>query len=544
MVLLSDVGIKTNMQTTAELLNLIERRIDEKGLPSAEISRQAVGNPYLIYNFRKKGFDPKFETLKGLCRALGLEFYIGPPRAPAPAESAPAAWTSFAKTTAPHRGLAKCSVQGWGKPQPERDPLPTPETAMDQDMFWVSAIGQSMIPEGIASSAFCLVAPDTQAREGDRVWVLDHEGKAAIKRLVEKRENGDLRLRGWMPIRDGQQRDFVEERLAAGLREVYPVIAVFRGKPGSETCSYIPDPTPPAHAVPPAPERIPGAITDLLGLPEGAAAETVVAAIQAQLASRGTAHATPAAALDGRTLKAQNKALRVKLATTLEEKMAATLEEKLAATLEEKMAATLEEKMAATLEEKMAATLERTLKAQTKALEEKLAATLDARLPPRQPPARPQSKPVPAECLSDPKTPEASVTRLRFAGDVRAAADAGEEVFEETEMSITIPSEALPTGLDPDTCIALRVEGDSMEPNIRSGDILVIDQSDREPLEGRAYVVRSATGLIIKRLRQEAGAWIMASDNPDFPPRPMAGEDRILGRVLWFGPEKAAVAGG
>ncbi len=385
---------------------------------------------------------------------------------------------------------------------------------MDQDMFWVSAIGQSMIPEGIASSAFCLVAPDTRAREGDRVWVLDHEGKAAIKRLVEKRENGDLRLRGWMPIRDGQQKDFVEERLAAGLREVYPVIAVFRGKPGSETCSYIPDPGPPAHAVPPAPTRIPKAITDLLGLPEGAAAESVVAAIQAQLASRGTAHATPAAALDRRTLertlKAQNKAL----------------EEKLAATLEEKMAATLEEKMAATLEEK-------------------LAATLDARLPPLQPPARPQSKPVPAESgLSDPKTPEASVTRLRFAGDVRAAAGAGEEVFEETEMSITIPSEALPTGLDPDTCIALRVEGDSMEPTIHSGDTLVIDQSDREPLEGRAYVVRSATGLIIKRLRQEARAWIMASDNPDFPPRPMAGEDRILGRVLWFGPEKAAVAGG
>ena len=172
---------------------------------------------------------------------------------------------------------------------------------MDQDMFWVSAIGQSMIPEGIRSSAFCLVAPDTEAREGDRVWVLDHEGKAAIKRLVEKQENGNLGLRGWMPIRDGQQKDFVEERFAAGLREVYPVIAVFEGRPGSETCSYIPDPRPPAHAVPPAPERIPGAITDLLGLPEGASAETVVAAIEAQLASRGTAHATPAAALDRRS---------------------------------------------------------------------------------------------------------------------------------------------------------------------------------------------------------------------------------------------------
>ncbi len=472
------------MQST-EIITVIRDAIGRSGSNPYRIAKKA-GLPDDALRSVLGGHDPKAGRLAEICRALDLEFYIGPPRAPAPAESAPAAWTSFAETTVPHRGLAKCSIQGWGKPQPERDPLPTPETAMDQDMFWVSTIGQSMIPEGIASSAFCLVAPDTRAREGDRVWVLDHEGKAAIKRLVEKRENGDLRLRGWMPIRDGQQKDFVEERFAAGLREVYPVIAVFRGKPGSETCSYIPDPTPPAHAVPPEPERIPGAITDLLGLPEGAAAETVVAAIQAQLASRGTAHATPAAALDRRTLKALTKALR-----------------------------------------------------------EEIAATLDARLPPLQPPARPQSKPVPAESgLSDPKTPEASVTRLRFVGDVRAAAGAGEEVFEETEMSITIPSEALPTGLDPDTCIALRVEGDSMEPTIHSGDILVIDHSAREPLEGRAYVVRSATGLIIKRLRQEAGAWIMASDNPDFPPRPMAGEDRILGRVLWFGPEKAALAGG
>ena len=183
---------------------------------------------------------------------------------------------------------------------------------MDQDTFWVSVTGQSMIPEGIRSSAFCLVAPGTQAREGDRVWVLDHEGKAAIKRLVAKRENGGLGLRGWMPVRDGQQKDFVEERFAAGLREVYPVIAVFEGKPGSETCSYIPDPRPPAHAVPPAPERIPGAITDLPGLPEGAAVEKVVAAIQAQLASRGTAHATPAAALDRRTLERTLKQRRPK----------------------------------------------------------------------------------------------------------------------------------------------------------------------------------------------------------------------------------------
>ncbi len=68
------------MPSAADLLDVIERRMEERGLSPATASRAAVGNPYLIYNFRKKGFDPKFETLRRLCDALGLEFYIGPPR--------------------------------------------------------------------------------------------------------------------------------------------------------------------------------------------------------------------------------------------------------------------------------------------------------------------------------------------------------------------------------------------------------------------------------------------------------------------------------
>ncbi len=37
----------------------------------------------------------------------------------------------------------------------------------------------------------------------------------------------------------------------------------------------------------------------------------------------------------------------------------------------------------------------------------------------------------------------------------------------------------------------------------------------------------------------------MTSDNDaDHPPRPVEEEDRILGRVIWFGPMKAVVVGG
>ena len=39
----------------------------------------ATGHPYLVYSLRK-GANPTYDTLKALCDALGLEFYIGPKR--------------------------------------------------------------------------------------------------------------------------------------------------------------------------------------------------------------------------------------------------------------------------------------------------------------------------------------------------------------------------------------------------------------------------------------------------------------------------------
>ncbi len=430
------------------------------------------------------GRDPGLTRVEQICNALGIQFQIGPPRdgAPVGLPRAPN-WSAFTEATLPHRGLATCSVQGWSKSQPLRDPLPRPEDIMDDDAFWVSATGQSMIPEGIDGGCVCLVSPGREVRDGDRVWILDFQGRAAIKRLVEKTETGSLKLRGWLPKRDGEQQSFDEERLPAGIREVYPVVAVFRGKPGTEGAEYIPDPKAPAPAAPPegsnvAPvERVPKAITDMLGLPEGASADAVLKAMEAKIATRGTAHATPVAALERKVARA--------------------------------------------------------LKSETRSLKDDLEAKLDA-LAARLPPA-----------------PDEDETRisLPFAGDVRAAAGAGEEVFEETEMNLSIPSEALPPGLKPERAIALRAEGTSMHPTIRSGDILVIDHGDREAREGTAFVIRTGTGLVVKRLRQKGhggtGEWIMTSDNPEgYPPRPVGPGDHILGRVIWFGPEKAVVVGG
>ncbi len=441
-----------------------------------------------FYGILSDGQVPTINRAAEICRALGLEFYIGPPRGGDFAESQKTprpAWDAFTEATLPHKGIASCSVQGWGKNQPLRDPLPKPEDVMDENAFYVSASGQSMIPEGIDGGAICLVSPGTEVREGDRVWVLDYQGRAAIKRLVEKGANGSLKLRGWMPKRDGQQQSFEEERFAAGIRETYPVVAVFRGRPGKENCEYVPDPRPPAHALPPAPPPnasppIPKPITDMLGLPEGAAAEAVVAAMEARLKDRGTAHASPAAVLD-----------RGSMGQMLDSK----------------------------------------LKSETRALKDEMAEKLDAL----------------AERLlrPDPGAQDARRLPLRQFVDVRAAAGPGEDVFEDGETgTLIVAADDIPPGLRPDRLVGIRAAGRSMEPTIHTDDILVLNLDVTEPREGAIFVVRTDTGLVVKRLRQDGGVWTMGSDADDRAPRPVAEEDHIIGHVVWFGPEGAIVVGG
>ena len=217
----------------------------------------------------------------------------------------------------------------------------------------------------------------------------------------------------------------------------------------------------------------------MLGLPEDAEADVVVRAMEAKIAGRGTAAASPAAALDRRSMEHL---------------------------------------------------LDSKLKSETRALRDELAAMLDARLPP-----------------PDAGAPEAGEIRkliLRQAPDVRAAGGVGEEIFDEAATgTVMIAADDLPPNLDTDRLVAIRAAGRSMEPTIRDEDILVLDPDATEPREGVVFVIQTDTGLVVKRLRQEGGAWIMTSDTPDREPRPVTGQDRIVGHVVWFGPEGAIVTG-
>lgn len=93
----------------------------------------------------------------------------------------------------------------------------------------------------------------------------------------------------------------------------------------------------------------------------------------------------------------------------------------------------------------------------------------------------------------------------------------------------------------PDDLYLIHVEGDSMEPTLRAGDVILVDHrrttADREGI----YVIRMDDALLVKRLqRQPGGRLVATSDNGVYAPFEIdlkATEDglAIIGRVVWAG---------
>jgi phage repressor protein C with HTH and peptisase S24 domain len=88
------------------------------------------------------------------------------------------------------------------------------------------------------------------------------------------------------------------------------------------------------------------------------------------------------------------------------------------------------------------------------------------------------------------------------------------------------------------------VQGRSMEPTLADGDVLLLDESQTEPLNGRIYAITRPDGeLIIKRLiKTVTNGWVIRSDNEDKREYPdeiatdtEIGHLLIVGRVVWHG---------
>ena len=63
-----------------DIRDTIRSRAAELGLKPAAVSRMATGKPDMFRKFVEEGAAPRADRLRLLCRALGLEFYVGQPR--------------------------------------------------------------------------------------------------------------------------------------------------------------------------------------------------------------------------------------------------------------------------------------------------------------------------------------------------------------------------------------------------------------------------------------------------------------------------------
>ena len=92
-------------------------------------------------------------------------------------------------------------------------------------------------------------------------------------------------------------------------------------------------------------------------------------------------------------------------------------------------------------------------------------------------------------------------------------------------------------GLQPSHLVATNAKGDSMEPSINDGDMLLIDTNQRGLGQDDIYVIRRDDALMVKRLQLgfDNNALII-SDNPRYKEQSIPTQDLdIIGRVVWIG---------
>lgn len=85
--------------------------------------------------------------------------------------------------------------------------------------------------------------------------------------------------------------------------------------------------------------------------------------------------------------------------------------------------------------------------------------------------------------------------------------------------------------------VAMEVFGQSMEPLIREGDTVLIDQSQSRIMAGAIYAVGVDDTILVKRLEKHPNALVLCSENPAFDPIHLDTHSldkvRVLGRVIW-----------
>jgi len=89
----------------------------------------------------------------------------------------------------------------------------------------------------------------------------------------------------------------------------------------------------------------------------------------------------------------------------------------------------------------------------------------------------------------------------------------------------------------PKDMVLMDIFGNSMEPELKDGDTVLIDQSQKAVLAGAIYAVGLADTIVVKRLEKRPNKLVLLSENRTYPMISFEGEEmnsvRIIGKVIW-----------
>lgn len=86
----------------------------------------------------------------------------------------------------------------------------------------------------------------------------------------------------------------------------------------------------------------------------------------------------------------------------------------------------------------------------------------------------------------------------------------------------------------------ISVIGDSMEPSLSEGDVVLLDMTTKSVLDGSIYALQLNGGLLVKRIqRMLDGSIVVKPDNPRYDTEIISEDSadllKIIGRVVWVG---------
>jgi len=127
---------------------------------------------------------------------------------------------------------------------------------------------------------------------------------------------------------------------------------------------------------------------------------------------------------------------------------------------------------------------------------------------------------------------------------VKARLSAGGGSFEigsEIQGYYSFRQEWMHTKGAPEHMVLMDIFGNSMEPELKDGDTVLIDTSQKDILAGAIYAVGVDDTIMVKRIEKHPNKLVLLSDNKDYAPIYLAGVDsssvRVIGKVLWVGRE-------